>query len=322
MTSGADAGSRPASCRPAVSVVLCTFNRSHLLPGALDALLRQSPASPPYEIIVVDNASTDDTRAVAGRFLSGIVRYAFEERPGLSAARNHGLALARAPIVAFTDDDIRVSREWVRTIVETFDAHGDVDMIGGPVEPEWEAPPPAWLRHTGDAPLAIVDYGSQPFLVTPDRPACLLGANLAVRRALFDRVGLFSTDLQRVADGIGSTEDQELEVRILAAGRLGLYEPRLVVRAPVPRERLSKRYHRVWHQGHGRFYALMRDPAFERSGRGTLLGVPGHVYRSVVNELAAWALSALSFQRSAAFAHELRLRFLIAFARTRIFQRS
>lgn len=322
MTSEPDAGSRAASCAPALSIVLCTFNRSHLLPDALDALLRQSPGNPPYEIIVVDNASTDGTREVAARFLSGIVRYAFEERPGLSAARNHGIALARASIVAFTDDDVRVSPEWVRTIVETFDARGDVDVIGGRVEPEWDVEPPAWLRHTGSAPLAIVDYGSQPLLVTADHPVCLVGANLAVRRALFDRVGLFSTDLQRVADGIGSTEDHELQLRILAAGRLGLYEPRLLVRAPVPRERLSKRYHRAWHQGHGRFYARMRDPSFERSGLGTLLGVPAHVYRSVMSELAAWALSTLSLQGSAAFAHELRLRFLTAFARTRMFQRS
>jgi hypothetical protein len=66
----------------------------------------------------------------------------------------------------------------------------------------------------------------------------------------------------------------------------------------------------------------MREPSFEGSGLGTLLGVPAHVYRSLMSELAAWALSALSFHRSAAFAHELRLRFLMAFARARMFQRS
>jgi hypothetical protein len=90
----------------------------------------------------------------------------------------------------------------------------------------------------------------------------------------------------------------------------------------VPPERLSKRYHRAWHQGHGRFYALMRDPLFERSRAGALLGVPAHVYRSAFTEASAWTTSLLRGQTSAAFAHELRLRFLAAFARQRIFQRT
>ena len=93
------------------------------------------------------------------------------------------------------------------------------------------------------------------------------------------------------------------------------------MRAVVPRERLSKRYHRAWHRGHGRFYALMRDPLFERS-RSAWFGVPAHVYRSAIGEASAWAASLLRGRRSAAFAHELRLRFLTAFAVQRMFQRT
>jgi hypothetical protein len=92
-------------------------------------------------------------------------------------------------------------------------------------------------------------------------------------------------------------------------------------REQLARERLSKRYHRAWHRGHGRFYALMRDPSFERTSLGTLLGVPAHVYRALLGELAARAASMVLLQRSAAFAHELRVRFLAAFARERIFRR-
>ena len=95
----------------------------------------------------------------------------------------------------------------------------------------------------------------------------------------------------------------------------------MTARAVVPPERLSKRYHRAWHQGHGRFYARMRDPQFEGSRAGTLLGVPAHVYRSAVGEAAAWGASLLRGRRSAAFAHELKLRFLTAFALQRILDR-
>jgi len=318
---------------PVVSVVLCTYNRSHLLTPALDALLRQGPDTPPYEVIVVDNNSADATRQVVEPFIaSGIVRYAFEPSQGLSHARNHGLSIARADLIAFTDDDVRVTSTWIRSIVDTFAEHPDLDMVGGKVEPIWGDAPPPWLTESGDAPLALANFGDKAFRIgprssvlgarsTPDRDVCLIGANVAMRRRLFERAGNFSPKVQRVRDGIGSTEDYEFQLRALGLGSLAMYDPRIVVRAPVPRERLMKRYHRAWHSGHGRFYALMRDPSFERSSLGTLLGVPAHVYRSAIREAVAWVGNVVARRNAAAFAHELRLRFLCGFAAQRILQR-
>jgi glycosyltransferase involved in cell wall biosynthesis len=306
----------------ALSVVLCTYNRARLLGDALRALLTQTATAPPYEVLVVDNNSTDDTRSVIGRFAADSrIRYVREPQQGLSAARNRGIRASRAPIIAFTDDDVRVDPTWVQTVVDTFARHPHADWMGGKVEANWPALPPEWLHDTGSAPLAILDYGGEPFAVTPARPVCLIGANLAVRRRAFNRTGLFSTRVERRGDTIGSTEDHELQIRMLNAGLTGCYEPALVVRADVPHERLSKRYHRRWHEGHGRFYALMREPSFERSDTATVLGVPGHVYRRSMGELARWIGRLLCFNPSAAFVHELRLRFLLAFARQRILQR-
>ena len=304
-----------------VSVVLCTFNRATLLVDALRALVAQDDA-PPYEVVVVDNNSTDGTRGVVETFAaSGLVRYVREPAQGLSYARNHGVATASADIVAFTDDDVRVEPTWIRSLVRAFAEHPDVDMIGGRVEPDWQAEPPSWLRQAGHAPLALVDYGAAPLRIEPDAPRCLIGANVAIRRRALERLHGFSPRLQRVADGIGSTEDHHFQTRLLETGGAALYDPRIVARAIVPGERLSKRYHRAWHQGHGRFYALMRDPLFERS-RAAVFGVPAHVYRSAVGEASAWAVSLLRGRPSAAFAHELKLRFLAAFARQRIFRRT
>ncbi|MGH8639481.1 MAG: glycosyltransferase family A protein, partial [Burkholderiales bacterium] len=126
----------PSAAAPLVSVVLCTFNRSQLLGGAVEALLRQDPETPAYEVIVVDNNSTDATRDVIEGFLpGGRVRYQFESRQGLSVARNRGIEIARGDIIAFTDDDVRVRPAWVRSIVQAFAEHQDVDMIGGKVQP-------------------------------------------------------------------------------------------------------------------------------------------------------------------------------------------
>jgi glycosyltransferase involved in cell wall biosynthesis len=305
---------------PVVSVVLCTCNRSALVGGALTALLAQDDA-PPYDVVVVDNNSTDGTPGVLEAFASSPrLRIVREPAQGLSYARNRGVALAAADVVAFTDDDVRVGRGWVRAIADAFAEHPDADMIGGRVEPDWPAAPPSWLAQAGRAPLAVVDYGADAFAISDARPACLIGANVAIRRQALARLGGFAPRLQRVADGIGSTEDHDFQLRLLASGASARYDPRLVARAVVPPERLSKRYHRAWHQGHGRFYALMRDPSFERSRRA-VLGVPAHVYRSVVSEAAAWAASLARGRSGPAFAHELKLRFLAAFAVQRIFER-
>jgi glycosyltransferase involved in cell wall biosynthesis len=315
---------RPTSDRAPVevSVVLCTYNRAPLLTDALAALVVQEQA-PPFEVIVVDNNSTDGTTLVIERFAAaGPVRGIREPRQGLSHARNRGIESTAGPIVAFTDDDVRVDPTWVRAIARAFDDEPDVDMVGGRVEPQWRAAPPAWLADAGYAPLAIVDYGDRPFRIAADEPRCLIGANVAVRRRALERLDGFSPHVQRVGDGVGSTEDHDFQMRLLQAGASARYDPRIVARAVVSDERLSKRYHRAWHQGHGRFYARMRDPLFERSRAGAPLGVPAHVYRSAIGEATAWLASVARGRGSAAFAHELKLRFLAAFAFERIFQRT
>jgi glycosyltransferase involved in cell wall biosynthesis len=301
--------------------VLCTFNRAAVLARALEALVNQAEGTPLYEVLVIDNNSRDRTRQVVAPFLrGGVVRYLHEPEQGLSAARNCGIRHARAPIVAFTDDDVLVDRSWLRTIACAFARQPEIAFLGGKVLPIWFETPPRWLAFAGNAPLALADYGDEPRLIDPQRPICLLGANLCVHRAAFDHIGMFSTQLQRLRDGIGSTEDHELQLRLLGAGFTGLYDPALVVRAPVPGQRLRRRYHRAWHLGHGRYFALMREPGFERT-RWAPLGVPGHVYRAAVREAVAWTRDLLRLRGAAAFAHELRLRFLVGFARQRILDR-
>ena len=305
---------------PVLSVVLCTYNRASLLSDALGALVAQVQGTPAYEVVVVDNNSRDSTKDVVQRYSrTGLVRYEFEARQGLSYARNRGVSVSRADVIAFTDDDVRVSPDWVAAIVRAFHEHGTADLIGGRVVPAWKAPAPPWLSQAGDAPLALVDFGERPFQITPDRCVCLIGANVAVRRSAFERTGGFSPALQRVRNSVGSTEDYDFQTRVLAGGGTAVYEPRIVVTAPIHADRLTKHYHRAWHSGHGRFQALMRDPSFERSRRGAYFGVPAHVFRGLLVEAAAWILHSLSRRRVAAFGHELRLRFFVGFAAQRIF---
>jgi glycosyltransferase involved in cell wall biosynthesis len=282
-----------------VSVVVSTYNRADRLPLALDALLAQV-GDVAYEIIVIDNNSTDTTRQVVENIAAragGRVRYAFEPRQGLSHGRNTGISLARAPIIAFSDDDVRVAPDGVQQLTRIFDEHPGIDYVGGRVLPYWMEPPPRWLTKAHWAPLALQDYGPQPIVVGRELAMCLVGANLAFRRRVFDLVGLFNPALGRIKDGIGSSEDHDMQLRVWRAGMHGLYTPLILTIADVTQDRMVKAYHRRWHRGNGRHCAMMRlrelvpgdmGPMSEPKDLVTLFGSPAFVYGDLLRYGWLW----------------------------------
>ncbi|MGA9771633.1 MAG: glycosyltransferase [Blastocatellia bacterium] len=298
-----------------ITVIISTYNRSEMLAGALESVLEQESGAVGYEVIIVDNNSTDETREVVEGYIAGghgNLRYVFEGRQGVSYARNRGIEEARAAIIAFADDDVRVARDWVAKIKRAFDSHPDIDCIGGKVLPRWESEPPLWLTRDHWMPLALQDYGDEKVSINTDNKLCLVSANLAFRSEAFQETGLFEPELQRVKNGIGSMEDAELLERFWATGRRSLYVPDLIVITDVPVERMTKSYHRIWHTGHGYFFAIMRSEAMEQSS-SRLFDVPAHLYRQAVAEAAAWFKCILSGKRERAFAHEIGLRFFGGF---------
>ena len=291
--------------RPEVSVVLSTYNRARVLPRAITSLLDQDLAQARYEVIIVDNNSTDDTRRVVQSFQAATrnLRYVFEGRQGVSYGRNAGIAAASAPLIAFTDDDVHVARDWLRTILSVFADHPEVAGIGGRVLPDWAGPWPPWLTREHWSPLALLDYGDAPVSVTATRRLCLITANAAYRRDALERVGMFSPHVQTVGREV-ATEDHELLLRLWRAGEQGLYWPGLTATAPIDPERMRRRYHRRWHRRHGRFLALMHDEDLEQTRMGKLLGVPAHIYRRAVMNLASWLGAVVVLRFDTAFRYE------------------
>jgi glycosyltransferase involved in cell wall biosynthesis len=305
----------------AVTIVLSTFNRADLLGPAIERLLRQGAAAPPFELVIVDNNSTDQTRAVVEDHLAtanGRLRYIFEPQQGLSHARNAGIHAARTDIVAFTDDDVRVADDWVEVIWRAFAAHPDIDCLGGRIIPEWPLPPPLWLtRLHWVGPLALQDYGPEPFVVDVDHARCLAGANFAFRKRIFEKIGLFSPDFPR-------SEDTELMIRLWLSGARALYVPEMMVFAAVQPERLDKAYHRQWHFNIGRCNARM---AFEERTnangglRPTLpalsrvMGIPRFALRQLVVEAVQWVRESVRRREAEAFWHEVQARAIFGYMR-------
>jgi glucosyl-dolichyl phosphate glucuronosyltransferase len=311
-----------------ISIIIPTCNRRDMLAAAVESVATQHAQKIAYEIVVVDNGSVDGTRHFVQSLVNRSrppVRYVLEERQGISYARNAGILAARSPLIAFLDDDCRAASDWVMTINQTFDRHSEVGCLGGKVLPVWKTKPPEWLDKGHWSPLAITDHGDTVLSVDADHPLCLVAANLAFRRDVFGRIGLFNTTLAR-------SEDHELELRFFTAGGRALYVPTMIVTTDVPAGRCTKRYHRAWHAQHGRDCARMA--LSERIGKhGELLpqqvrarslgGAPAFLYRELLIEAVAW----LSHVTTAAperlrFQHETRVIHLIHYIIQRYASRS
>jgi glucosyl-dolichyl phosphate glucuronosyltransferase len=312
----------PASDPPIdleISVVLCTYNRAEVLPRALERLLQQDPSNVPYEVVLVDNNSTDATRVVVDSFVargSPELRYIFEPKQGLAHARNTGILSSKAPIIAFTDDDVMVAPDWLATIKRTFADYPEVDCIGGRVLPRWTQPPPSWLTREHWAPLALLDYGDKPFYVTASKRLCLVGANTAFRKETFGRIGLLSPHVQAIKRD-GGTEDHELLLRLWRSGGQGLYTPHLLVMSEASPDRLAKGHHRRWHQRNGRFMAIMHDEGFEQTRIARVFGAPAWLYRQAIEGAVRCLGCLLGGRFDRAFLHEVKLRFSVGFLQAR-----
>ncbi len=303
---------------PSVSIIISTYNRAAVIGPALRAILDdQRAGGVPYEVIVVDNNSSDRTSEVleaCARAHPGM-RWLSEPRQGVSHGRNAGIRVASAPVVAFTDDDIRVAPDWVATVKRLFDEHPGIDCVGGPVLPIWEAPPPRWLDARHWSPLSVTDYGPAAFEISAARPRCLLTSNLALRRQVFSKIEMFSPRFPR-------GQDHELQVRYWLAGGRALYSPQLVVYTEVPADRMTKAYHRRWHYLNGRVCGRMwlRERSTPDAGlrpdpvvRRTVLGVPGFLFRQLNAELQGWVRAVGGADPGETFARELAVRHIVGY---------
>ena len=238
-----------------VAVLIATYNRARLLGETLDVLAASQPTGHRWEVVVVDNNSTDATRQVVEartRAYPVPLRYVVETTQGRSAALNRAISATSAPLLLFTDDDVRVSPGWVGAGARAL-AQGE-DYVGGPVRPIWEAPPPRWLDLTRSdlwGTIAILDYGPHAFDFEA-RCRVPLGANMGVRRSLLQRAGCFRIDLGRTAGRrVLGQEVPELLARARATGLHGRYVPEMVVEHHVPAARLTRGYFARWWFGKG-----------------------------------------------------------------------
>ena len=270
------------------TVILCTFNRCERLEKALESVARSTlPDTVDWEVLVVDNNSSDRTPDVAKSFCQrypGRFRYLFESQPGKSCALNAGIREAKGNVLAFTDDDVTVEPTWLQNLTASLDK-GEWVGAGGRTFPEKSFSLPRWLaqgtRHTL-APLAVFDRGPEARELT-EAP---FGNNMAFKKGVFEKYGGFRTDLgpRPGAQDPQKSEDSEFGVRLLFAGERLWYEPSAIVYHAVPANRIQQKYFLDWWFDKAR--ADIRAFGIPPDAKWCIVGIPLVLFR----RLAVWTL--------------------------------
>lgn len=200
-----------------ISLVICSYNREKFIGKALSSILGQTLSFDRFEVVIVNNNSTDATDSIVKAFIKAHAEisftYVIETTQGLSAARNRGIAEAKSPLITFMDDDGEATPGFLETIVNYMTTHPTVSGVGGKVLPIYESVEPKWLNPWLGGMLTIVDYGEQEFVFKGKKyPA---GCNMTYRKELLNKVGGFNEALKwRVDDKYIYYEIQKINANI------------------------------------------------------------------------------------------------------------
>ena len=283
-----------------LTVVICTHDRPGYLQSCLNSIAAQDPPPSGCSVIVVDSASTQATAlqiaALAATHGAAVIRI---DQPGLSVARNAGLAAAVTPWVAYIDDDARVAAGWARAIAEAAARlPEDTGAIGGPIAPDWEAPCPSWWPPELVPALTVLDWnrpgrvgdGSLPPHVEP------YGANMVFRCEALRAVGGFPPNLGRIGTKLLSGEEAWVMRALRQTGWNVRYEPSVAVLHSIQAGRLTPQ----WLLSRQFWSGVSEAMVVHRLGRRR--GAAAKALRMVLHAalrapLAAWPASSVTLMR-------------------------
>jgi glucosyl-dolichyl phosphate glucuronosyltransferase len=241
-----------------ISVVIATLNRANYLRKALQSLSDQNMESSDYEVIVVDNGSTDNTKIIVEEFSRNPnFVYLFEPVVGLSKARNTGLKAATGDYVAYLDDDAIAHPAWLKNILSDFEKFTPIPgCIGGCVLPIWEIPQPDWLSDKMLVYLSLVSWSDIPTILQVNQG--ISGCNMAYSKEILMGIGGFREELGRHGRNLLSNEEVYVQQLLISKGFNIIYDPEIAVLHHIAAERLDKKWFeaRVFWQGISKAFML------------------------------------------------------------------
>jgi glycosyltransferase involved in cell wall biosynthesis len=250
------------------SVIIPTYNRSRSLLKALTSLALLDFSQGQWEVVVVDNHCTDDTKQIVELAIGELglnIKYVREDRLSFTVARHTGATAASGNFLLYIDDDVVVDRGWLGGVVEIFESDKTVGIVGGPILPTFEIEPPVWISkyYPMSGWLSLLDLG-----VNIHENKYAYGPNFSVRKDILKKVGGFPADTIGVeAEGrpnvvekiyVGSG-DVGLCAKVIKAGYKIIYTPKALVHHVIPPVRLTKKW---WHSrfaGEGCYHAITQQ---------------------------------------------------------------
>ena len=298
-----------------LSVILCTYNRSNGLIRTLKSLQSQDlPENFPWEIVVVDNNSTDDTPEKVREFAERselVVRYVKEKKQGLSHARNRGVVEARGKYVHFTEDDEIADKDLIREIYGTFETY-KCDCVGGRIYLKLEDEMPQWLTKDLWGFLGYLNYGDNTLQMDEQRYP--FGGNMTFSREVFKRIGLFNVNMGRKGDQLFGGEEVDFFRRLLSAGGKGVYQPKAIVYHIIDKSRLKKTYFRTLHYNEGMQRALLDNEVYRHS----LFGVPVFIFPQFLRSIRNYVSTIFLDGWNKSFRKEMNILWYIGFMKGKI----
>jgi glucosyl-dolichyl phosphate glucuronosyltransferase len=241
-----------------LSVIICTYNRQPFLDQLFEGLVSQTLNKDQFEVVVVDNNSTDQTKAICEKWIADHpeirMRYVLETRQGLSHARNRGIQESRGSLLSFVDDDAHTPPDFLRKLNDFFLEHPGIDGAGGRIVLKFEGSRPDWLNKYVDSLLGHFDLGDKTRLFR--KKEYPRGSNMTFRSHVFEKAGGFDVELGRTGNVMLGGEEKEFYYRFRDHGFRAVYYPEAWLYHLVPDSRLSTEYLRKQAEGVGYSEAL------------------------------------------------------------------
>ena len=229
-----------------ISVIICTYNRDKYIYNVLKSLALGTLEHSAYEIILVDNNCTDNTRSEVDHFCNVFpqvsLRYFVETNQGLSHARNRGIRESKGDILVYVDDDATVNPDYLKTYADWFAAHPETDAAGGPIIPHYETgSEPKWMTYFIKRLLTGYLYFGDKAKPFPGQnyPG---GGNAAYRSRVFEKVGLYNVELGRNGDSLGGGEEKDIFDKMKREGMQFVYLPQAILYHSIPGYKLEADY--------------------------------------------------------------------------------
>ena len=228
-----------------ISVILCTYNRDKYIYNVLKSVAENDLPHSDYEIVLVNNNSTDHTEDECQRFRNDFpsiaFRYCVEKSQGLSYARNCGIRQSTGDLLVYVDDDATVNREYLRTYKEFFATHPKAVAAGGPILPVYETEEPSWMSHYTRQLVTGRLYLGNTAKEFP-KGAFPGGGNACYRKSVFDTIGLFNVELGRKGNSLIGAEEKDLFDKMTTHGMHFYYLPNAILYHIIPPHKLTPDY--------------------------------------------------------------------------------